>query len=115
MALIKEIGTIMFKSEVTSGISTNGYSWQRQTVVVEFPDYQGTFRKVALQANKERVEDLKGLAVGEKVEVTYKVSAREWDGKWYNSVDIIRIGTPKASTPQINEAEVQPNPDDLPF
>lgn len=115
MALTREIGTIVHKSEIASGISKNDYSWQRQTIVVEVPDYQGTFRKVALNANKERIEDIKSMPVGTKVEVTYKVSAREWEGKWINSVDLIRIGIAKETTPLINEEDTQPKNDDLPF
>jgi hypothetical protein len=131
MALIKEIGTLIFKSQVESGTSRNGYDWKRQTIVVEVPDYQGTFRKVALAASGDRVEDVEALTIGEKIEVLYKVSAREWEGKWYNSVDLIKVSgaddlpeeqpaapakpKPRKTSPLVDQREVEPKDDDLPI
>lgn len=91
MATIKEKGTIAFMSEVQSGTSQNGNAWYRQTIVVEVAGYNGTFRKVALQASGDRVAELQHYMVGDRVEVTYQVTAREYQGKWYNNVDLYKI------------------------
>lgn len=138
MALIKEIGTLIFKSQVESGTSRNGYGWQRQTIVVEVPDYQGTFRKVALAASGDRVTDMATHNIGDEIEVLYKVSAREWEGRWYNSVDLIKVNgqdaqeedsqpaapaapaapakpKPRKTSPLVDQREVEPKDDDLPF
>jgi hypothetical protein len=37
------------------------------------------------------VADLETMMVGDKVEITYQVTAREWNGKWYNNVDLYKI------------------------
>ena len=91
MATIKEIGTIAFMSDVQSGTSQNGNPWYRQTIVVDVAGYNGSYRKVALQASGNVVGDLDGAAIGDKVEISYQVTAREWNGKWYNNVDLYKV------------------------
>ena len=91
MAIVKERGTITFMSEVQSGMSQNGNPWYRQTIVVDVAGYNGSFRKVALQASGNVVGDLEGANVGDKVEISYQVTAREWNGKWYNNVDLYKV------------------------
>lgn len=91
MAIIKEIGTIAHMSEVQSGTSQTGNPWYRQTIVVDIAGNNGSYRKVALQAFGNVVGDLEGAAVGEKVEISYQVTAREWNGKWYNNVDLYEV------------------------
>lgn len=121
MAIIKEKGTIAYLSEVQSGVSQSGNAWARQTIVVDVEGYNGTFRKLALQASGNIVEELKGVATGTKVEVSYQVTAREYQGRWYNNVDLFKINfdeTPvqPVSQPQIpTNTPTDPIPGDLPF
>ena len=91
MAIIKEKGTITYMSEVQSGVAQSGNPWYRQTIVVDVAGYNGSFRKVALQASGNVVGDLEGANVGDKVEISYQVTAREWNGKWYNNVDLYKV------------------------
>lgn len=91
MAIIKENGTISWKSDVQSGMSQNGNPWYRQTVVMEVAGYNGSFRKVALQASGNVVGDLEKVQIGDKVEFSYQVTAREYNGKWYNNVDLYKV------------------------
>ena len=91
MAIIKEKGTISFMSEVQSGMSQSGNPWYRQTIVVEIAGYNGSFRKIALQASGNVVGELEQMQLGDKVEVSYQVTAREWNGKWYNNVDLYKV------------------------
>lgn len=121
MAIIKEKGTIAYLSEVQSGVSQSGNAWARQTIVVDVEGYNGTFRKLALQASGNIVEELKGVTAGTKVEVSYQVTAREYQGRWYNNVDLFKINfdeTPvqPTSQPQIpTNTPTDPIPGDLPF
>jgi hypothetical protein len=78
-------------SEVQSGVAQSGNPWYRQTIVVDVAGYNGSFRKVALQASGNVVGDLEGANVGDKVEISYQVTAREWNGKWYNNVDLYKV------------------------
>ena len=91
MAFVKERGTIAVMSEVQSGTSQSGNTWSRQTIVVDVVGYNGNYRKVMLQASGNVVADLETMMVGDKVEITYQVTAREWNGKWYNNVDLVKI------------------------
>jgi hypothetical protein len=91
MAIVKERGTITFMSDVQSGMSQNGNPWYRQTIVVDVAGFNGSYRKVALQASGNLVQDLEGAMIGDKVEISYQVTAREWNGKWYNNVDLYKV------------------------
>ena len=133
MAIIKERGTIAVLGEVQSGTSQTGNPWYRQTIVVDVAGFNGSYRKVALQASGNVVGDLDGAAIGDKVEISYQVTAREWNGKWYNNVDLYKVefldipqqpvapaapaprGRRVASTPQIpNGTPMDLQEDDLP-
>lgn len=91
MALYTSKGTISFIGEVMSGTSQNGYDWARQTIVIDIPGYQGSVTKLSLQASNEMVNTLSVYNEGDKVEVAWAIYAREWNGKFYNNVDLIKI------------------------
>ena len=107
MAIVKEKGTIAYMSEVQSGMSQNGNPWYRQTIVVDVAGFNGSYRKVALQASGNVVGDLDGAAIGDKVEISYQVTAREWNGKWYNNVDLYKV---EFLEPQMQQPQPQVNP-----
>ena len=118
MAIIKERGTIAVLGEVQSGTSQQGNPWYRQTIVVDVAGFNGSYRKVALQASGNVVGDLDGAAIGDKVEISYQVTAREWNGKWYNNVDLFKVEflepqmqqTPAPAYPQFPQYPQQPQP-----
>ena len=133
MALYISKGTISEMSEVQSGTSRNGYEWQRMTIVLEIPGFQGAVTKQAFQVSGDSVKDVLLHNIGDLVEVAWIMYAREWNGKWYNNVDLVKIkyqedaqpapqqAAPAQAAPQpkpqtkpesLNPAE---NPDDLPF
>lgn len=91
MALNYVKGTISHKGELQQGTSQNGYDWARQVVVIETPSYNGSFTKIALTAQNQRVDDLMNYQIGDKVEIGYSVTAREYQGKWFNNVDLVTI------------------------
>lgn len=93
MALIYVKGTISHMGEIQQGTSQGGYDWARQVIVLEIPSYNGTFSKIALTAQNQKVDEVMngGFGIGSKVEVGYSVTAREYQGKWFNNVDLITI------------------------
>ena len=103
MAIIKEMGTIAHMSEVQSGTSQKGNPWYRQTIVVDVAGYNGSYRKIALQATGDVVVDLEMAKVGDKVEISYQVTAREWNGKWYNNVDLYKVEFLESAMPQMQQ------------
>ena len=121
-------------SEVVSGVSQNGNQWQRMTLVLEIPGVQGSVFKQAFQVNGDSVNDVLLYSIGEKVEISWAMYAREWNGKWYNNVDLVKIkyqdgeqpapqqAAPAQAAPQPKpqpkkqeSLDPQENPDDLPF
>ena len=91
MALNYVKGIISHLGQVESGTTQNGNSWSRQVVVLDVAGFGNTFSKIALTAQNQRVDDLMNYQIGDRVEVGYSVTAREWDGKWFNNVDLINV------------------------
>ena len=110
MAIIKEKGTITFMSEVQSGVAQSGNPWYRQTIVVDVAGYNGSYRKVALQASGNIVGDLEYAQIGDKVEISYQVTAREYNGRWYNNVDLYKVDFTEGSALQIQTPVYPQNP-----
>lgn len=113
MALSYVKGIISQFGQVESGITQNGNSWSRQVVVLDVAGFGNSFSKIALTAQNQRVEELQDYQIGDRVEVGYSVTAREWNGKWFNNVDLINIKfldevAPAAPAPQV--APVAPAP-----
>lgn len=118
MSIVKEQGTIHLLGEVKQGTSQNGNAWMRQSVVIEVPSQDGnSVRKVSVDAGTQMCEELAKLKKGDKVNFSYIVSAREWQGKWYNNVNLYDIQKVAASAkPSRPTPPVEDDPhEDLPF
>ena len=116
-------------SEVQSGTSKNGYEWQRMTIILDIPGFQGSSIKQAFQVTGDDVNEVLLYNIGDRVEVSWSLYARNWNGKWYNNVDLVKIKSQeetKQDAPAPQQAQIQfnqsqesldptENPDDLPF
>ena len=91
MALNRVKGIISHMGEIQSGTSQSGYDWARQIIVLDVHSFNGTFSKIALTAQNQRVDDLQNYQIGDRVEIGYSVTAREYQGKWFNNVDLVSI------------------------
>ena len=134
MALYQSKGTISEMSEVQSGTSQNGYQWQRMTIIMDIPSFQGSIIKQAFQVTGDDVNEVLLYNIGDRVEVSWSLHARNWNGKWYNNVELVKIKSqeetkqdaPAPVAPAPQQAQIQfnqsqesldpaDNPDDLPF
>lgn len=125
MALYHSKGRISEMSEVQSGTSKSGYEWQRMTLVLDIPGYQGAVIKQAFSVTGDDVKEVLLLSIGDLVDVSFAIYAREWNGKWYNNVELVEINSLEEEKPAPKQQEIvdQPqesldpadNPDDLPF
>jgi len=124
MALYQSRGRISDMSDVQSGTSKNGYEWQRMTITLEIPGYNGSVYKQVFQVSGDRVNDVLLYDIGDHAEITWSMSAREWNGRWYNNVDLVKIShleqnnapAPQAQQEQpLPPAEVDDPEKDLPF
>ena len=91
MALNYVKGIISHLGDIQQGTSQNGYDWARQVFVIDVHSFNGTFSKIALTAQNQRVDDLQEYQIGDRVEIGYSVTAREYQGKWFNNVDLVNI------------------------
>lgn len=100
MALYQTKGTISEMTEVQSGTSQNGFQWQRMTIILDIPGFQGSIIKQAFQVTGDDVKDVLLYNIGDKVEVSWALYARNWNGKWYNNVDLVKIKHQEDNRPQ---------------
>lgn len=142
MALNYVKGIISHMGEIESGTTQNGNSWSRQVIVLDIASFGNTYSKIALTVQNQRVNEMQEFAVGDRVEVGYAVTAREWNGKWFNNVDLInikmldesasaapasaapapvaqpaprKVARPANTTPLVRPGAIEPQIDDMPF
>lgn len=87
---MKEVMKVYLVDELIEGTSSNGNPWEKQMVV--FEAIGGANRKLAVSfMNERKTRVTKKLQVGQYCEVTYDISSREYEGKWFTQVDGIAI------------------------
>ncbi|MBP5482644.1 MAG: DUF3127 domain-containing protein [Bacteroidales bacterium] len=89
MALELE-GTISQKLGVQSGTSARG-QWAKQEFILEFPDGNFTSQACFTAWGQEKVQELAKYQVGDKVKVSFNLKSREFNGRWYNDLQIWRL------------------------
>ena len=113
MALNYVKGIISHMGEIQQGTSQGGFDWARQVIVIDVHSFNGSFTKIALTAQNQRVDDLQEYQIGDRVEIGYSVTAREYQGKWFNNVDLVNIkflDEVASATPAPQTAPVAPAP-----
>jgi hypothetical protein len=117
---------------IQTGKGKNG-DWQKQDFVVE--TYESYPKKVCLTIWNERLSQINGVEEGDELRVSFGVSSREYNEKWYSDLTAFSVenisqkqhqnGLDQAQTSQnktkINSDEYSPDllaaeqDDDLPF
>ena len=105
MALELE-GTIRQKMGVQSGTSARG-PWAKQEFVVDFPDGNFTSQACFTAWGQDTVQELDKYQVGDRVKVSFNLKSREFNGRWYNDLQIWRIA-PAGETQPAAPAYAQP-------
>ena len=97
MALELE-GRIARKLNVQTGTSARG-AWSKQEFILEYQE--GNFpAQVCLNVwGDDKVRELDKYQVGDKVKVSFNLSSREFNGRWYTDVRAWRIEPAGASAP----------------
>ena len=99
-------GTLSQKMPVQSGISSRG-QWAKQDFILEFPDGNFTAKACFTAWGQEKVQDLGKYQVGDKVKVSFNLKSREYNGRWYNDLQIWKIA-PAGSQPAPALAQAAP-------
>lgn len=119
-------GRIVRKLNVQNGSSARG-PWSKQEFIFEYQE--GNFpTQVCMNVwGEDKVRDLARHNDGDKVKVSFNLSSREYNGRWYTDVRAWRIesAAPAASAPSQDPGPMPPPPmeepagtlddDDLPF
>ena len=81
-------GKIIAVLPTRSGTSAKGTQWSSQTAVIE--THEQYPKKVAFDVLGEKITEF-NLQVGEEVTVSFDINAREFNGKWFNSVNAWKV------------------------
>lgn len=92
-------GRIARKLGVQTGTSARG-AWSKQEFIFEYQE--GNFpSQVCMNVwGEDKVRELDRFQVGDKVKVSFNLSSREYNGRWYSDIRAWRIepaATPQAS------------------
>lgn len=100
-------GKIIAVLPTKSGTSARGTQWSSQTAVIE--THEQYPKRVAFDVLGDKITEF-NLQVGEEVTVSFDINAREYNGKWWNSVNawqVVRQGGQQAQQAAMAGA---PNP-----
>ena len=113
MALELE-GRITQKLPVQQGTSARG-AWAKQDFIFEYQE--GNFpASICMNVwGADKVKDLERYQVGDKVKISFNLSSREYNGRWYTDVRAWRI-EPVGALPNMAAGQDMPMPsaEDLP-
>ena len=105
-------GTLAQKLPVQSGSSARG-PWAKQEFILEYPDGNFTAKACFTAWGQEKVQDLGKYQVGDKVKVSFNLKSREYNGRWYNDLQIWKIapaGAQPAAPVQQPAPQAKPAP-----
>lgn len=94
-----------------SGVSqASGRSWAKQTVVVKWVGGTEEYPKECFLAltNQSKAEEFGKLRVGDKIKAKYRVTSREYNGKWYHDVNCFAWELESAAAPAPVSAPAAP-------
>ena len=81
-------GKIIAVLPTRSGTSARGTQWSSQTAVIE--THEQYPKRVAFDVLGDKITEF-NLQVGEEVTVSFDINAREFNGKWFNSVNAWKV------------------------
>lgn len=70
---------------IENGTSKSGNAWSKATVIVETLDPQ--YPKTVCLSNMKKAEEFAQLKPGHTFNFSYDLDSREFNGKWYTSVN----------------------------
>ena len=93
-------GKLIKKLDIESGISKAGKEWKRQSILVE---QDGDYNKeVVVGFFGDKIKQLRDLNEGAKVDISVNVYSREFNGKYYHSIDGYMIAQKTNAQPPKN-------------
>lgn len=100
--------TYIRHSEVTEGTSASGNAWRKVNAIFEtLGDYPKTIAFSALNSTVERVLQLQS---GRTYKVSFDLTSREYNGKWYTDAKAWAINEPEPATGGQRLPDPKPQP-----
>ena len=112
---IKVVGTIEKLMPISRGVSAAGREWVKQDIVMSMTNGQFVKHLAATVMGQERIDNFK-LRVGDNIVAYLDIDAREYNSRWYNSINIWRVervgsnGNQEQSHQQQYEQKTQQQP-----
>ena len=113
-------GKLVKVLDIENGTSKAGKEWKKQSFVI---DTGAQFNPEVCFSlfGEDKIAMLQGINPGEEIEVSFNLSSREYNGRYYHNIDAWRISKP-ATAVVAAPADEDPFPakaaaeeDDLPF
>ena len=111
MALELE-GTLRHKLASQQGTSARG-AWAKQEFILEYPDGNFTAQACFTAFGQDKVAELDKYQIGDRIRISFNIRSREYNGRWYNDLQIWRIapaGQPTAAPAATPAPQVQAAP-----
>ena len=113
-------GKLVKALDVESGTSKAGKEWKKQSFIIDTGAQFNPEICFSLFGD-DKIAMLVGINPGQEIEVSFNLSSREYNGKYYHNIDAWRInkvssemvGLPEDDTPFPSESDSEE--DDLPF
>ena len=83
-------GRIVRKLNVQTGTSTRG-AWAKQDFIFEYQEGNYPSQVCMNVWGEDKVKELEKYQVGDKVKISFNLSSREYNGRWYTDVRAWRI------------------------
>lgn len=112
MALELE-GRIARKLSVQTGTSARG-AWSKQEFIFEYQEGNYPAQICMNVWGEEKVRELEKYQVNDKVKISFNLSSREFNGRWYTDVRAWRI-EPSGAQPQGGYNQPAPVQSDIPM
>lgn len=129
-------GILQQKLPVASGTSARG-PWAKQEFILEYPDGNFSAKACFTAWGQDKVQELAKYQVGDRIKVSFNLKSREYNGRWYNDLQIWKIApagdaqpaapaqparqaqapayAPQAPAPTIEDMPADSGEEDLPF
>lgn len=106
-------GKITRVLDVETGTSKAGKEWKKQGFVIDSGDQFNPEICFSL-FGEDKINMLRNFGVGQEVEVSFNVSSREFNGKWYHNLDAWRLSGATAAAANSAEPQFAPSIEDAP-
>ncbi|MCO5230257.1 MAG: DUF3127 domain-containing protein [Chitinophagales bacterium] len=99
------VGILTKKLALESGTSANG-AWQKQSFILETEEQYP--KKICFTAWKQRVDELNNFSEGSKLKVSFDISSREYNERWYTDISAWRIEAATGASASTHQSYVAP-------